>query len=154
MRIAIAATLALAGASSLEAQSVPSIPDLTTATPLGGSWSWAQTADGSESVFTGADSRPQITVHCTRLTRRVSLARPATAATPFLGIWTSSQTRNLPASFDPATNKLSAALPAFDNLLDAFASSRGRVGLTIPGAAPIVAPAWAEIARVVEDCRT
>jgi hypothetical protein len=153
MRLPIAAALALTAASSLSAQTAPALADLSTATAIGGNWAWTQTADGSEATFTDASSRPQLTIHCTRLTRRVSIAKPATAAAPFLGIWTSSQSRNLAASFNPATGRLTADLPAFDSLLDAVATSRGRIGASVTGSAPIVVPPWAEIARVIEDCR-
>jgi hypothetical protein len=153
MRLPVVAALALTAASSLPAQTAPAIADLGTATPVGGNWSWAQTADGSEATFTDAYSRPQLTVHCTRATRRVSIAKAASAAAPFLSVWTSSQSRNLPASFNPATGKLSAELAAFDPLLDAIAASRGRIGVSVSGSAPLVVPPWAEIARAVEDCR-
>ena len=153
MRFSIAAAFALTAASSLAAQPAPAIPDLSTATAIGGNWAWAQTDDGSEATFNDAYSKRRLTIHCTRLTRRVSIAKPATAAAPFLGIWTSSQSRNLPASFNPATGKLSADLPAFDSLLDAVATSRGRIAAVVSGSAPIVVPPWAQIARVVEDCR-
>jgi hypothetical protein len=153
MRVSLAAALALIAASSLSAQTAATIADLTTATPVGGNWSWAQTADGSEATFTDAYSKVQLTVHCTRVTRRVSIAKAASAAAPFLSIWTSSLTRNLPASFNPATGKLSADLAAFDPLLDAIAASRGRIGVSVSGSAPLVIPPWAEIGRAVEDCR-
>jgi hypothetical protein len=150
MRLPVVAAFALTVASSLQAQA---IADLATATPIGGNWFWAQTADGSEATFTDAYSKVQLTVHCVRLTRRVSLAKAAGAAAPFLSIWTSSQTRNLPASFDPATGKLSADVAAFDPLLDAIAASRGRIGVSVSGSPPLVVPPWAEVGRVVEDCR-
>jgi hypothetical protein len=153
MRLSIAAALALTAAPSLPAQTASAIADLSTATPIGGHWSWAQTADGSEATFTDAYSRAQPTLHCTRATRRVSIAKAASAAAPFLSVWTSSQTRNLPAGFNPATGKLSAELAAFDPLLDAIAASRGRIGVSVSGSAPLVVPPWAEIARAVEDCR-
>ena len=149
----IVAALALTAASSLHAQAAPAIPDLGTATPIGGDWSWAATADGSEAIFADAYARPQLTIHCARATRRVSIARPASAAAPYLGVWTSSQTRNLAASFNPATARLSADLAAFDPLLDAIATSHGRIGITVSGTPVLVVPAWAEVARVVEDCR-
>jgi hypothetical protein len=150
MRFSIAAALALTAASSLSAQA---IPDLSTVAPLGGSWSWTQTADGSEATFTDAYSRPQLIIHCARVSRRLTVSKPATVAAPSLGIWTSSQSRNLPATFSAAEGRLSASLPAFDSLLDAMTTSRGRVGVTVSGSAPLVVPPWAEIGRVVEDCR-
>jgi hypothetical protein len=153
MKLLIAAALALTAASSLRAQAAPPIPDLSTATALGGNWSWAQTTDGSEATFNDAYAHPQLTIHCTRATRRVSINKPASSAAQYTGVWTSSQTRNLPASFDSKTAQLSAQLAAFDPLLDAIATSRGRIGFTVSGTPALVVPAWAEIARVVEDCR-
>ena len=48
---------------------------------------------------------------------------------------------------------LVVALPARDPLLDAIVFSRGRFAVEAQGFAPIYAPTWPEIARVVEDCR-
>ena len=151
MRFRIAAALALTAATSLHAQTVTT--DFNTATPLPGTWVWARTPDGSEATFVDAYSHPQLWVRCTRSTRTVTIARPASAAAPTLDVWTSAQTRKLPASFDPATARLSAHLTAFDRLLDALATSRGRIAVAVAGATPLVAPAWADVARVVEDCR-
>ena len=150
MRFSIAAALALTAAPSLSAQA---IPDLSAVAPLGGSWSWTQTTDGSEATFTDAYSRPQLIIHCTRASRRLTISKPATVAAPSLDIWTSSQSRSLPATFSATDARLSASLPAFDSLLDAMTTSRGRVGVTVSGSAPLVVPPWAEIGRVVEDCR-
>ena len=153
MRIWIAAALALLRASTLGAQAVPASTDLATATPIAGNWSYAATADGSEAVFSNASSFPQLWVHCARATRRVSIAKPATGAAPFLNVWTSSLTQSVAASFDPTTGRLSIELAAFDSLLDAITSSRGRVGFSIANQPALVVPPWAEAARVIEDCR-
>ena len=48
----------------------------------------------------------------------------------------------------PRPARLSASFAAFDPLLDALASSRGRVGFSVPASPPLVVPPWAEIARV------
>jgi hypothetical protein len=146
MRSPIAAALALT-ASSLHAQ------DLSTATPLAGNWTYAATADGSESVFANAAGNPQLWVHCTRATRRVNIAKPATSAAPSLNVWTSSLTRIVASSFNPATRRLTIDLAAADPLLDSIVSSRGRIGFTVTGQPSLVVPAWAEAARVIEDCR-
>jgi hypothetical protein len=149
------AAFALIAASSLHAQTLaPASPiDLSTATPIAGSWTYSPAADGSEAVFLNASAQPQLIIHCSRAARRVTISRPAMAAAPFLFVWTSSQTRNLPASFNPAIARISAGLSAYDPLLDAIAFSRGRVGISVSGQAALVVPAGAEVARVVEDCR-
>jgi hypothetical protein len=149
MRLAIAAVPALMVSASLGAQAAA---DLSTATPVAGSWTYSATPDGSEAVFSNA-SFPQLWVHCTRATRRVSIAKSATAAAPFINVWTSSVTRNVASSFNPATGRLTMELAPFDPLLDAISSSRGRIGFSVGNQPTLVVPAWAEAVHVVEDCR-
>lgn len=147
MRIAFAAALALIAAASLDAQ------DLGTATPLAGSWNYAPAAGGSEGTFADANARPQLTLRCVRAARRVTISRPAGAAAAAIQVWTSAQSRILPATFDAVSARLTVELGAYDPLLDAVATSRGRVAFTVAGQPPLVVPPWAEVARVIEDCR-
>jgi hypothetical protein len=153
MRFWLAAAIALIAGSSVNAQTLAAALDLSTATPIAGSWLYSQPAGGSEASFLNASALPQLTIRCTRATRRITIAKPASAAAPFLTVWTSAQTRGLLASFNPATQRLSAELAAYDPLLDAIAFSRGRFGVSVSGSTPLVVPAWAEVARVIEDCR-
>ena len=163
MRLTIVAAFALIVASSLDAQTAAPAPasapapataqDLSTATPVDGTWSYAQTAGGSEASFVNGSALPQLTIRCTRATRRITIARPASAAASFLNIWTSAQARSLPASFNPTTQRISADVAPFDPLLDGMAFSRGRFGVSVSGQPALVVPSWAEVARVIEDCR-
>jgi hypothetical protein len=153
MRFQVAAAFALIAGSSVSAQTLAPALDLSTATPIAGSWVYAQTPNGSEASFVNASALPQLTIRCTRATRRITIAKPASAAAPFLTVWTSAQTRALPASFNPATMRISADVSAYDPLLDAITFSRGRFGVSVSGTMPLVVPAWAEVARVIEDCR-
>jgi hypothetical protein len=153
MRFWVAAAFALIAGSSVNAQTLAPALDLSTTTPIAGSWVYAQTANGSEASFLNASALPQLTIRCTRATRRITIAKPASVAAPFLTVWTSAQTRALPASFNPATQRLSADVAVYDPLLDAIAFSRGRFGVSVSGTMPLVVPAWAEVARVIEDCR-
>ena len=150
MRVSIAAALTLSVASSAGAQTAQ---DLATATPISGTWSYALTADGSEARFSDTAGAAQLWVHCTRATRRVTIAKAATAAMPSLNIWTSSLSRSVAASFDAKTGKLAIDVGAYDPLLDALANSRGRVGFTVGSQPPLVVPPWPEAAHVIEDCR-
>ena len=154
MTLRIAAAFALLAGSSLEAQTPSSPPalDLSTATPIEGNWVYSS-AGSTEATFVNASAQAQLTIRCTVATRRVTISKPASGAAPLLNIWTSAQTRNLPSSFNPATGMLSADLSAFDPLLDAIAFSRGRFGVSVTAQPTLVVPAWAEIARVIEDCR-
>jgi hypothetical protein len=150
MRLLIAATLALAVASSLNAQAVP---ELSTATPLVGSWNYAPISGGSQASFVDASGNPQLWVQCVRATRRLSIAKRSSVAAPLITVWTSSLSRDVPSAFNPATGRLTIDLAAFDPLLDAIVSSRGRIGFTVGAQPPLVVPPWAEVARVIEDCR-
>ena len=158
MNFRIAAALALTAASALQAQTnagapPATAPDYSTATPLEGNWTYAAVTGGSGATFANTAGQPQLTISCARPTRQVTISKPATAATPFISVWTTAQARNLPSSYNPATGRLSAVLPAFDPFLDAIAFSRGRVEFSVSGQPALVLPAWAEAARVVEDCR-
>jgi hypothetical protein len=155
MRAIIAAALALTATSSLHAQTSTNAPavDYSTATPLEGSWTYSPVVGGSEATFVNAASQPQLTISCARPTRQVTISKPATGAAPFISIWTTAQTRNLPASYNPATGRLSATLAAFDPFLDAIAFSRGRAEFSVSGQPALVIPTWQEVARVIEDCR-
>ena len=148
MRSLIAATISLAAAMPLDAQTVP---DLSTATPIAGHWTYASVSDGSEATFADA-SAVQLWVHCARATRRVTSPRRHGFA-PQLGIWSTGLTRNVAASFDAATGRLTAQFGAYDGLLDSVANSRGRIGFAAGTQPVLVVPAWPELARVVEDCR-
>jgi len=48
---------------------------------------------------------------------------------------------------------IAVAVPATDPLLDAMALSKGRFAVEVEGEAPLYLPSWAEVSRVIEDCR-
>lgn len=146
-----AGALALAASSSLLAQSAAT--DLTYAVPIAGGWRYTPSPTGSEASFSTAAGALQLTIRCTRVTRRISISKPAPATSATLSVWTSLQSRSLPSVYDSASARVSADLTAFDAILDAMASSGGRLAFSTAGAAPLVLPPAGEIARVVEDCR-
>jgi hypothetical protein len=160
MQFAIAAALALAAQTSPAPTPPPSAPvaapvqtSVEYSMPIAGNWVYAPAADGSEATFSNESGQAQITIRCTRSTRRVAFLKAATAASPTLWVWTSSQTRSLPATFDAATSRVSADIVAYDPLLDAIASSRGRVGFRASEPQALVVPPWGDVGRVIEDCR-
>ena len=150
MPAAIAALLALAVAPP---EGTPVQSNLEYVSPMPGSWSYAATAAGSEATFANAAGQAQLTIRCTRSNRRVAILKATSSASPSLWVWTSSQTRSLPATYDAATARVSAELGAYDPFLDAIASSRGRIGFSSSGLVALVVPPWADVGRVIEDCR-
>jgi hypothetical protein len=152
VRVSLAAAFALVAPTLLQAQSA--VADLGTARPIAGSWVYSTNATGSEASFLNPSSLPQLTLRCTKSTRRVMIAKPATGAAATMIIWTSSAVRAVPASFNPLTNRISIDLVSNDPLLDSLAFSRGRIGVSVANMPALVLPAWPEVARVVEDCRS
>ena len=153
MALAIAAAFALAAAQTPRTDGTPVESNLEYAKPVAGSWIYSATADGSEATFENSTGRPQLTIRCTRSTRRVAILKNVATASPSIWVWTSSQTRSLPASYDAASARVVAELGAYDPFLDAMAASRGRIGFSTSGLAALVIPPWADVARVIEDCR-
>jgi hypothetical protein len=150
------AALGVALATPLFAQTpaTPAVADHSLSVPAGGSWSYVAMAGGSEARFLDSARRSQLTLTCNRAARTVTISRPASAAATYLQVWTSSQKRNLPATFNAQGAQLRASLSANDGLLDALAMSRGRIAVAISGQPALVAPVWGEIGRLVEECRT
>lgn len=150
MRLLNAAAFVLAAAQPLGAQTMA---DLTAAPPQPGTWTYSRSTDGSEAVFKGANSVPQLWLRCTRVTRQIRVSKLASAATSVIKVWTSTSQQSLPAIYDAATGRVSFSKYALDPLFDALAFSRGRIGVAAGNGAPLVVPAWEEVARVIEDCR-
>ena len=153
MTFAIAAALALAIQTSAAPQGQPVQSNLEYAMPIAGNWAYAGTSDGSEATFSNQSGAAQLTIRCTRSNRHIALLKAASSAAPSIWVWTSSDKKTLPATYDAAAGRVRAELGAYDPLLDAIASSRGRIGISTSGVAALVVPPWSEVGRVIEDCR-
>ncbi len=117
-----------------------------------GTWTYRREPGGSLASFGTSPGAPVLTLRCDTAARQVVLSRTTSAVTP-LTIRTSSVTRALPVQPMTATT-VAATLAATDPLLEAMGFSRGRFVIDQPGQPPLVVPAWAEIGRVAEDCRS
>lgn len=153
MQILFAAALALITDPTPNVAGAPIASNLEYAMPVVGDWTYTSATDGSEATFTNSSGLPQLTIRCTRSTRRIALLKAASAASPSLWVWTSSDKKSLTATYDSSTGRVVADLGAYDPLLDAIASSRGRIGFSSSGLETLVVPPWADVARVIEDCR-
>jgi hypothetical protein len=103
-----------------------------------GDWHYSPGA----ATFTGPDGAA-FSLRC--VAGRVEFSRAGAAGA--VAILTSFGARSLTAEGG------TAALAASDPLFDQMAFSRGRFLVRADGAADLVAPAWPEVARLVEDCR-
>jgi hypothetical protein len=52
-----------------------------------------------------------------------------------------------------STHATAAGLPAMDPLLDAIAFTNGRFAVEVAGERTLILPPYAEVSRVIEDCR-
>ena len=173
--IAIAAALSFAVIAAAGCSSPPPAPPVRIATPVPvppsppmpaavgpdwrdwpatpGTWSYRQDARGSIALYGIAGRDAALTLRCDQTARAIYLSRSGVVTAP-LTIRTTSLVRLVavqPTGGTPAY--VAAVLSSGDPLLDAMGFSRGRFAIEQPGAPTLVVPAWAEIERVIEDCR-
>ncbi|MEG3177451.1 hypothetical protein U1872_14505 [Sphingomonas sp. RB3P16] len=118
-----------------------------------GDWVYRVDGRGSIALFGTRGADALLTLRCDRQTNALYLSRQGQAAGP-LTVRTSSLARALTVQPTGATPLyVAAALTPRDPLLDAMAFSRGRFLVEQSGMPTLVVPAWAEVARVTEDCR-
>ena len=118
-----------------------------------GTWAYRRDERGAVAMFGQPGADASAVLRCDLPNRRMFLSRTG-AATGGFTVRTSSVTRQLATGATGGTPAyVAATLAANDPLLDAMAFSRGRFTLEQPGQPPLVLPAWAEVGRVVEDCR-
>lgn len=89
---------------------------------------------------------------CNRAAHSITLQIAGQASAPApLQIITTFGSRTFTAT--PVPGGLALTFNARDPQLDAMAFSRGRFALISPAAMPLYLPSWAEVGRVIEDCR-
>jgi hypothetical protein len=115
-----------------------------------GSWS----IDAQEGQASFGASPPSFILRCDLQSRQIQLLRPGTTTGNTMIVQTSDSRRTLPISItaDPSATPY-VALNVQDPLFDSMAFSRGHFSVEVPGLPMLVIPAWAEPARVVEECR-
>ena len=118
-----------------------------------GTWTYERDARGGRAMFGAAGSDARLVLRCDLPARRFMLSRAGQATGP-LTVRTSSTTRAVPVRPTGGTQAYVAAeFAAREPLLDAMAFSRGHFVIEQAGAPALVVPAYAEIGRVIEDCR-
>ena len=118
------------------------------ATP--GTWSYRTEGAGSAATFSSPASGTLLSVRCDPAAGRVSFLR-AGAGQGSLTIRTSFGAVSWPAT--SSSSGIFAVRAASDTVLDQIAYSRGRFAVETQGLDTLILPAWAELGRVIEDCR-
>ncbi|MFN4020114.1 MAG: hypothetical protein ACK4IC_06320 [Erythrobacter sp.] len=120
------------------------------ATP--GDWRYIPRGTGAEASFWSPAGAPMARLSCSADTRTVVLSLPESGARqPLVTIRTETATRTLAAH--SADREMTVSLAPTDPLLDAMALSKGRFAVESEGLPPLYLPSWAEVTRVIEDCR-
>ncbi len=117
-----------------------------------GDWVYRKDGVGSIALFGPPGGDAMLTLRCDRTRGAIYLSvhGPGDAAT----IRTTSLTRSIslrPTGGD--AGYVASQLTPGDAMLDAMVFSRGRFVVEREGVAPLVVPPYAEIGRVIEDCR-
>ncbi len=120
-----------------------------------GNWRYIVERNETFALFGSSVQNAQAIIRCDLETRQVGIGRFGLAASA-AAMRIRSETR---AKEDMATTRDSGQpLVAFemnanDPVLDAMALSKGRFAIETAGMPTLYLPAWAEVTRVIEDCR-
>jgi hypothetical protein len=120
-----------------------------------GTWAYRADARGSLALFGPAGANASVTLRCDKSRGRMFLSVAGSGASGNFTIRTSSTLKSFQAaqaSGDPPY--VAAEIMPQDAILDAIAFSRGRFAIEVGGLRSMAIPNWAEIGRVVEDCRS
>lgn len=117
-----------------------------------GAWTYRAEPGGSLASF---GSSPQgVTLRCDRATRRIALGLAGAGGAGAIVVRTSYGALTWPASASAgAAPQIVATRAASDAAWDQIAYSRGKIAIEVAGRPSLILPAWAELSRVVEDCR-
>lgn len=121
-----------------------------------GDWTYRSAPGGGTASFGEQQSEPRFTMRCDRAQRVIYLER-AGQATGQAAVTIRAETANRTLTSSPTAGAqplVRASLPASDRLLDAMALSKGRFAVETAGLPTLYIPAWPEVTRVIEDCRS
>ena len=121
-----------------------------------GDWTYLAEPDETLAMF-GRPGATQLVIACELATRRIGIVRTTSAARQGdVAMRISTETTSRPMMATPASGtpaRVVTTLDANDPLLDAMAITRGRFAVEVEGQPGLYVPAWAEVTRVIEDCR-
>ena len=120
-----------------------------------GDWSYRSAPGGSVALYGEPQSDARFSIRCDVSTRSITLNRAGSAASPVpMRILTETAERTLNAQ--PTGGELptiTVSVQPRDPILDAMALTKGRFAVETSGMKTLYLPAWAEVTRVIEDCR-
>ena len=121
-----------------------------------GDWRYVVEPGETLAAF-GTPDAIRLVIGCNLATRKIAIVRAASAPLrDELVMRISTETASRPLMARPASGEPSrvlVTLDARDPLLAAMAITRGRFAVEVEGEPGLYVPAWAEVTRVIEDCR-
>lgn len=121
-----------------------------------GTWTYGADPDETLAFFAqrGTENAAPFIIRCGVAQREVWLGRRGVSTSALMRITTETTQRTLTAEPVPGQRDLVAVrLRSSDPLLDAMAITKGRFAVETAGLPTLYLPAWAEVTRVIEDCR-
>lgn len=128
--------------------------DVAPLTP--GDWRYEKLGSDSIASFGGPSGSRVAVLRCDRASRQIGFSVDGAAVTQavVVTIRTTSGTLTWSGSAGAGNAPLiTVSRPASDKGFDWIAYSRGRVSVEIQGLQRLILPIWAEVSRVLEDCR-
>ncbi len=132
----------------------PSVTAWTERALTPGGWSYRSDARGGLALYGVGGQDAALVIRCDKAAQRIFISRPGTGA----GSMTLRATTGAlayparPAGGTPPY--VAAELGVLDRQLDAIAFSRGRFLVAMAGTPDVIIPAWPEVARTIEECRS
>lgn len=120
-----------------------------------GDWSYMAESGETFAIYQNGSAAPLAMIRCDLRSKRVAIGRfGAARASTTIAVKTETRAGALNATPRESVQPLMAAeLDANDPLLDAMALSKGRFAMEVAGQRTLYLPSWAEVTRVIEDCR-
>ena len=132
---------------------VPPTGDWTDWPLAAGDWVYRQDERGSIALFGPSGADAVVTLRCDRARQRMYLSRAGLGSGNIVIRSSSTMKQFAGVQTGGAPSYIAAEIGPRDPILDAMIFSRGRIALEVTGQTPLAIPSWAEIGRVVEDCR-
>jgi hypothetical protein len=154
-------TVNAARAAASEAQLRPSIvqpphsDDWMDEAETPGTWGYENRGNFTLAIFNTPTRGVAFAIQCWQPSREISLIMAGqSVASPTMQVRTEATSRAIAARLSIGEmSNVTAALRGDDPLLDAMALSKGRFAVETEGLPPLILPSWAEVTRVIEDCR-
>jgi hypothetical protein len=118
-----------------------------------GDWVYRRDERGSIALFGPIGANALVTLRCDSARRKIYLAREGRSVGMMVVRSSSAMKELTGAPTGGMPPYIAAEIAPNDPILDAMALSRGRIAINVAGQQALALPSWAEITRVVEDCR-